>query len=187
MPPTASSSRLTAAGFERDCGLCTLRPFTPADAAAIAPLLNDRAVWLNLSDRIPHPYLQEHAEAFISAAMRREPAENFAIWADDRLVGGIGLVPGEGVNRVSAEVGYWLGRPFWGRGIMTSALREMTRYAMERLEYTRLFALVFAHNTGSIRTLEKAGYVREGFMKQSAIKDGVIHDEYLYGWYRDRG
>jgi ribosomal-protein-alanine N-acetyltransferase len=102
---------------------------------------------------------------------------------DGRPVGGIGIIPGEGISRVSAEVGYWLGKPYWRRGIGTAALMGMTKYATERFAFTRLFARVFSHNSGSIRILEKAGYVREGFMKQSVIKDGVVHDEYLYAWY----
>ena len=166
-----------------DCGVCTLRPFDPADAAAITPLLNDRDVWLNLSDRIPYPYLLEHGEEFVRVARAKTPPVNFAICVDGRVVGSIGIVPGEGISRVSAEVGYWLGKPYWRRGIATAALKSITPYAVEHFDLTRVFANVFAHNSGSIRILEKAGYVREGSMKHSSIKDGVIQDEYLYAWY----
>lgn len=166
-----------------ECGVCTLRPFEPADAASITPLLNDRDVWLNLSDRIPHPYLLEHAEAFIRRVSAAETPTQFAIVVDGRAVGGIGIIPGTGISRVSAEMGYWLGKPYWRRGIMGAALTAMTRHVAEHFDFTRIFALCFSHNSGSIRSLEKAGYVREGFMKQSTIKDGVIQDEYLYGWY----
>ena len=167
-----------------DCGTCVLRPFEQRDAEVIAPLLNNRRVWLNLSDRIPHPYTLEHAQGFIEMVSQRDPLENFAITVDDQAVGGIGIVKGEGISRVSAEMGYWLGEPYWGRGIASAALKAMTTYAIDTFELTRVFALVFAHNAGSIRILEKAGYVREGAMKQSTIKDGVIQDEYLYGWYK---
>ena len=167
-----------------DCGTCVLRPFRPDDAPVITPLLNNRRIWLNLSDRVPHPYTLEHAHAFIDKVSRCDPIENFAITVDDVAVGSIGIIKGEGISRVSAEVGYWLAEPYWGRGIATAALRAMTQYAIDHFELTRVFALVFAHNSGSIRILEKAGYVREGAMKQSTIKDGVIQDEYLYGWYK---
>lgn len=169
-----------------DCGVCTLRPFEPGDAESITPLLNDRDVWLNVSDRIPHPYLLEHAEAFIGAAVDKNPVENFAICVDGRAVGGIGIVPGKGISRVSAEIGYWLGKPYWRRGITAAAVKAITKYAVETFDLTRVFAIVFTHNSGSIRVLENAGYVREGLMKQSAIKDGVVQDEYLYGWYVER-
>lgn len=166
-----------------DCGTCVLRPFEPDDAPAIAPLLNDRDVWINLSDRISHPYLREHAQAFISRVSTLDPVRNFAICVDGKAVGGIGIIPGDGIGRVSAEIGYWLGKPYWNRGIMTPAIREMTKYVTEHFELTRVFALIFARNAGSMRALEKAGYVREGFMRQSVIKDGVVEDEYLYAWY----
>lgn len=169
--------------MEIDCGVCTLRPFEPGDAESIAPLLNDRDVWINLSDRVPHPYSVEDARAFIAKAMAKSPTENFAICVDGRAVGSVGLVLGQGVNRVSAEIGYWLGKPYWRGGIVTAAVQAMTTYAFETFDLSRVFALVFVHNSGSTRVLEKCGYVREGFMKQSAIKDGVIQDEYLYAWY----
>jgi RimJ/RimL family protein N-acetyltransferase len=84
---------------------------------------------------------------------------------------------------VNAEIGYWLGKPYWGRGITTAALKGATPYACRQFGLTRVFAIPFVHNVGSIRALEKAGYVREGLMKQSAIKDGVVQDQYLYAWY----
>lgn len=166
-----------------DCGPCVLRPFEPADADSLTPLANDRDVWLNLRDRFPHPYLREHAVAFIADAMTHDPVRNFAICVDERAVGSISLFPQPDIARVSAEIGYWLGRPFWGRGIMTPAVRAVTRYAIANFALTRVYAVIGAHNTGSMRVLEKAGFVREGFLKQSSIKDGVIQDEYLYGYY----
>ncbi len=169
-----------------DCGVCVLRPFEPGDAESIAPLLDDRDVWLNLSDRIPHPYGLLDADAFIASAMQRDPLENFAITVDGRAVGSIGFFLGTGIGRVSAEIGYWLGKPYWGRGIVSAAIPPATRYAIEQFKLTRVFALLFAHNVGSMRALEKAGFVREGFLRQASIKDGVVYDEYLYGFYADR-
>ncbi|NIR77506.1 MAG: GNAT family N-acetyltransferase, partial [Gemmatimonadetes bacterium] len=72
--------------------------------------------------------------------------------------GGIGISPGRDVERVSAEVGYWLGRAHWGRGIMTEVVRRFTAWAIERFELTRIFALPYARNRASARVLEKAGY-----------------------------
>ena len=92
---------------------------------------------------------------------------------------------GQDIERLSAEIGYWLGRPFWGRGIMTDAVRAATLYAFDDLELRRVFAVPFANNVASRRVLEKAGYVLEGTMKQSAIKNGMILDQYLYAAYAD--
>lgn len=169
--------------FVIDCGTCALRPFRAGDAEDLAAVANDRDIWINLRDRFPHPYRREHADAFIAHCASQEVATNFAICLDDRVVGGIGITPGTDIERVNAEIGYWLGKAYWGRGIVTAALVGLTRHAIAQFRLTRVFAIPFIDNAGSIRVLEKAGYVREGLMKQSAIKDGVVRDQYLYAYY----
>jgi RimJ/RimL family protein N-acetyltransferase len=166
-----------------DAGPCVLRPFRATDVDALVEVANERDIWLNLRDRFPHPYRREHAEGWIAHSEQQETPTNLAICVDGRAIGSIGVVPGTDIERVNAEIGYWIGKSYWGRGIMTAALRAMTRYAIAQFSLTRVFAVPFVHNVGSIRVLEKAGYVREGLMKQSAIKDGVIRDQYLYGYY----
>ena len=95
-------------------------------------------------------------------------------------VGGIGLELGRDIERRSAEIGYWLGEAFWGKGIATDAVRAMTGYGLEVLDLTRVFAVPFASSSASIRVLEKCGYIREGTMRRSAIKGGVVIDQVLY-------
>lgn len=170
-----------------DCGTCVLRPWRASDAPIITPLLGDRDVWINLSDRVPHPYELRHAEEFIAKHAQTDRPTNVAITVDDAPVGGIGILPGEGINRVSAEMGYWLGKPYWNRGIGSAALRGMTQYVAEHFEFTRIWALVFTRNPASARLLEKTGYVREGHTKRSVIKAGVIEDEYIYAYYVGAG
>ena len=97
-------------------------------------------------------------------------------------VGGIGFVVNADVERVSAEIGYWLAEPFWRRGITTEALMATTRYAAEAHGLTRIYALPFAWNQGSCRVLEKAGYVLEARLRRSAIKDGCITDQLQYAF-----
>jgi RimJ/RimL family protein N-acetyltransferase len=143
---------------------------------------NNREIWMNLRDRFPHPYTRADGQSFIKLARRMDPETFFAIAVDDHAVGGIGFVMQTDVERISAEVGYWLGEAFWGRGIVTEALVAVTRHAIERHGLTRLFALPFAHNVGSCRVLEKAGYVLEGRLRRSAIKDGVILDQLQYAY-----
>jgi RimJ/RimL family protein N-acetyltransferase len=166
-----------------DCGVCVLRPWRASDAPDITPLIGDKDVWLNLSDRVPHPYELKHAEEFIERQATVSPSLNLAITVEDRAVGSIGILPGEGLNRVSAEMGYWLGKPYWGKGIVSAALPAMTKYVADTFDFTRIAALVFVRNPASARLLEKAGYVREGHTKRSVIKDGVIEDEFLYAYY----
>ncbi len=106
---------------------------------------------------------------------------------DDLPVGSIGAVLGEDVERCSAEVGYWLGERYWGRGIATRALVGFTGYAFATYEVERLFAVPLAANTASCRVLEKAGYWLEGRMRRSAVKDGVVQVQLLYAIVRGDG
>jgi RimJ/RimL family protein N-acetyltransferase len=110
----------------------------------------------------------------------------FAIAVNDEAVGGIGFVLRGDVERVSAEIGYWLAEPFWKRGIATEALVAVTAYAIETHNLTRVFALPFAWNTASCRVLEKAGYVLEARLRRSAIKDGKITDQMQYAFVVER-
>lgn len=168
------------------CRTCVLRPLVAEDAPSLAEHANDRDVWLNLRDRFPHPYALSDAEWYIAAVATREPQTSFGIVVDGEAGGGVSLIPGEDIERVNAEIGYWIGRKFWGRGVATDAVRGMTSYAFDTLGMRRVFAVPFARNARSARVLEKAGYVREGFMRRSAIKDGELLDQLLYAAYDDR-
>jgi RimJ/RimL family protein N-acetyltransferase len=163
-----------------------VRPWRPADVSSLATHANDRRVWMNLRDRFPHPYGVADAESFIALATSMSPVTFFAIAVDGEAVGGIGYTQHEDVERISAEIGYWLGASFWGRGLMTSALIAVTRYAFEQhADLRRIYAVPFAWNAASFRVLEKAGYRMEGRLRQSAIKDGTVTDQVLYAILRD--
>lgn len=165
---------------------CVLRPFTKKDAASLAQHANDRDIWLNLRDLFPHPYKLENAEWYIEhVALKQQPVTSFAIAVDGSAVGSISLKLGGDIERVSAEMGYWLGRPFWGRGIVTDAVVGLTEYAFRTLGLNRVFAVPFVRNPASQRVLEKAGYTREGLMRRSAVKDGQLLDQLMYGAYDD--
>jgi RimJ/RimL family protein N-acetyltransferase len=159
-----------------------VRSWRRSDAPSLAKHANNHRIWLNLRDRFPHPYTKSDARAFIRSTAGQHPETAFAIVVGDEAVGGIGVVPNPDVERVSAEVGYWLAEPLWGRGIMTEALMEVTRCAREMHGLTRIYALPFASNVGSCRVLEKAGYVLEARLRRSAIKDGRIIDQLQYAF-----
>jgi RimJ/RimL family protein N-acetyltransferase len=163
---------------------CTVRQFRAADAASLARHANDRQVWLNLRDLFPHPYTLEDAEWYIARVAEEAPVTRFAIDVDGEAVGSVGLILGSDIERRSAEIGYWLGRAYWGRGITSAAVAAVTDYAFRELDLLRVFAVPFAHNAASVRVLEKAGYQREGTMRCSAVKAGVILDQYLYAVVR---
>ena len=108
------------------------------------------------------------------------PGTGLAIEVEGEAAGGIGFVRGSDVERFSAEIGYWLGEQFWGRGIVTEALTMVTEHAFRSFNVLRLFALPFADNIGSARVLEKAGYVREGTLRSSSVKYGAPRDQVIY-------
>ena len=164
--------------LDGDCGC--LREWRPTDAPDVARYANNREIWLNLRDAFPHPYLLHHAEWYISNSAGAQPPTQLAIAVSDQAVGSIGVMLHADVERVSAELGYWLAEPFWGRGITTAAVRAMTGYAFETFRLTRIYAVPFASNTASGRVLEKAGFRLEGRMLRAAIKDGRILDQLLY-------
>lgn len=161
---------------------CAVRSWEPEDALSLARHANDRRIWINLRDRFPHPYTREDARAFLAAAQAATPETRFAIEVDGQAAGGIGYTLHEDVERGSAEIGYWLGAEFWGRGIVTEALRAVTSHALRSHGLARVFAVPFEWNPASFRVLEKAGYVLEGRMRRSAVKDGKIIDQLLYAF-----
>jgi ribosomal-protein-alanine N-acetyltransferase len=159
---------------------CAIRSYAADDAGSIAAHADNRKIWQNLRDGFPHPYRLEDAQAFIQRARNADPETMFAISVEGRAVGGIGFTLHSDIERISAEIGYWLGEPFWGRGIVTEALTAVTRYAMEKHHLLRVYAVPFESNKASHRVLEKSGYLLEGCMRKSAIKDGKVVNQLLY-------
>lgn len=159
-----------------------VRSWQKADATSLVAHANNRKIWLNLRDRFPHPYTVHDGRAFLRAVRETNPETVFAIEVDGAAAGGIGFMLQQDVDRMSAEIGYWLGEPFWGQGIVTEALVAVTAHAIAQHGLTRLFALPFAANTASCRVLEKAGYVLEARLRRSAIKDGTIVDQFQYAF-----
>jgi RimJ/RimL family protein N-acetyltransferase len=163
---------------------CIVRPWAESDAAALHRHADDREVSMHLRDRFPYPYSLEQARSFLGWITKQPSPTVWAIEVAGEAVGGIGIELHSDVERVSAEVGYWLGRAHWRRGIATEALKAVTAEAFKQFEITRLYAVPFADHAASVRVLEKCGYVREGRMRQSAIKDGKIRDQILFATYK---
>jgi RimJ/RimL family protein N-acetyltransferase len=166
---------------------CVVRSWELSDVDALARHADNHKIWINLRDAFPHPYTKQHAREFIRSVRRREPETTFAIAVNDEAVGSIGFVLHPDVERVSAEIGYWLAEPFWGNGIATEALAAVTRHAIATHKLTRVYALPFAWNAASCRVLEKAGYVLEARLRRSAIKNGAITDQMQYAFIAEGG
>lgn len=163
---------------------CLIRPWQSGDAAALAQHANNRKIWRNVRDRFPHPYTLADAEAWIAFADAQDPCTNFAIVVGDEAAGGIGFVLKDDVDRRSAELGYWLGEAFGGRGIVSEAVTAMTAFMFANFDLCRIQATVFEWNKASMRVLEKAGYVCEARLRCSATKDGQTIDDFIYAVVR---
>jgi ribosomal-protein-alanine N-acetyltransferase len=163
---------------------CTVRPWLATDVDALSRHANNRRVSIHLRDRFPFPYEREHARKFLDWLVQQPVITVWALEVDGEASGGIGIEQKTDVERVSAEIGYWLGESCWGRGVVTEALQAVTAEVFRTFDVTRLYALPFADNPASVRVLEKAGYVREGHMRQSAIKEGRIRDQLLFAAYK---
>ena len=153
------------------------------DAEGLARHANNRRIAERLRDRFPNPYTLEDAKRFLWAVLARdENAKEFvlAIEVDEAAVGAIGVILGSDIERVSGELGYWLSEEFWGRGIVTAAIRQFAPWAMERFGLTRLHADTFHDNPASARVLEKAGFAKESIKRRAAIKNGEIKDLNVY-------
>jgi RimJ/RimL family protein N-acetyltransferase len=159
-----------------------VRSWRTTDAETLARHANNRKIWINLRDAFPHPYTIHDAREFIRSIRSRTPETTFAIAVGDEAVGSIGFVLHRDVERVSAEIGYWLAEPFWGRGITAEALAATTKFAIEQHGLTRIYAVPFAWNAASCRVLEKAGYVLEARLRNSAVKDGKLTDQLQYAF-----
>lgn len=161
-----------------------LRRFHMADAQNISNYLSDISVSRYLSDSICCPYSFERAERFIHLSLDNFPLE-CAIELDGCFAGAINLIEKRDVYRSNLEVGYWLGRPYWNRGIAKEALRQITRVAFKESDIARVYAQVFVENTASCKVLEGCGYVQEGFHPKSLTKDCILYDAAVYATLRD--
>jgi RimJ/RimL family protein N-acetyltransferase len=168
-----------------DLGPWLVRSLKPDDDAALAKHANNRKIWRNLRDAFPHPYTREDARKFIATVTAQAPETVFCIATRVEVIGAIGFRLQEDVERIAAEIGYWLAEDYWGQGITTAALKAVTAYAMQAHDLRRVYALPFAWNAASFRVLEKAGYVLEGRMRCSALKDGQVVDQLLYAYTHD--
>ena len=157
-----------------------LRPLTDTDKASIARLLNNKKVSDNLRNIIRHPYTESDAQWFIDVTKKENPQLNFGIIYIGQLCGIIGLSLQQDVYHQTAEIGYWLGEPFWGKGIATRAVKLMTDYGFNELDIVRIHTGVFEYNPASMKVLEKNGYHKEGIFKKSITKHGKLWDEHRY-------
>ncbi len=159
----------------------TLRKLSQGDAVPMAQLANNKQIWDNVRDGFGHPYTEKNAKEFIQRQANSASEKVFGINYKSGLCGLCGLIFQKDVYRKSAEIGYWIGEPFWGQGIATQAVGLLVHEAFDKLELVRLYAGVFEYNVGSMRVLEKNGFAKEGISKKAIFKNGKYWEEHRYG------
>lgn len=156
-----------------------LRPLTMDLLEEMALLANDAVIAGNVRDRFPHPYTRKHAEEFIAASIAQNPRNEFGVFLDGRFAGMCGLIPGDDVHRLTAEIGYWIGAPFRGQGAASAAVMQLAEAAFAR-GFVRLFAGVYEWNAASRRVLEKSGFELECIQRRAITKNGRTVSQYIY-------
>lgn len=167
-----------------DLGDVHIRSWRRSDLDSLLRYANNPKIAANLRDQFPHPYTRRDGIEYLSYVREMEPEMAFAIEYDGEPIGGVGFKLGTDIARLSVEMGYWLGEPFWSRGLGTRAVQASSDWAFGAYKVVRIFATVFAHNVASMRVLEKSGFTCEGVMRRSAIKDGAILDQMMYAKLR---
>lgn len=161
---------------------CSIREWIISDAGELAQMLNNKKILDNLRDGLPYPYTTQDAKEYITTMLASDQTKTFAfaIIAEDKVVGSIGVFRCENIHFRTAEMGYYIGEPYWGNGIMTSAVRQVCEYIFANTDIIRIFAEPFAYNIASCRVLEKAGFQFEGLLRKNAVKNGVVLDMKMY-------
>jgi len=162
-----------------------IRSYELSDLDALVKYANNIKVSQLLRDQFPFPYTRTDAETWLMEACNQYIETNFAIANKQELIGAIGINPQEDVNRFSAEIGYWLGEPFWVKGIATDAVRVFTKYVFDNFDLNRIFANVFEGNIASEKVVMKAEYQKEAILKKAVYKNGKFLDQYIYAILKD--
>lgn len=165
---------------------CMIRKWRISDRERLAEMLNNPKVLDNLRDGLPYPYTPADGEEYITSMLAADETSTFAfaITVDGVVIGSIGVFRQENIHFRTAELGYYIGEPYWGKGYTTSAVEQVCRYVFDHSDILRIFAEPFARNTASCRVLEKAGFQFEGTLRGNAVKNGEVLDMKLYALVR---
>jgi len=164
--------------------MISIRAFHPDDEHRLIELANNDRVTRYLRDHFPKPYTQQDARYWIEEGSSNALGQHFAISLRGDCIGSVGVYWGQGEYRLSGEVGYWLGEPYWGLGHATAALTLLTDWLLDSTELERFYAQVIDVNLASMRVLEKCGYEHEGIHRRAVCKRGSIHDEHTFSRVR---
>ena len=166
--------------------ICKIRKWELSDAKELATALSNKNIQDNLRDGLPYPYTEQDGVDFISAMLSTNENDSFAfaIMADNKVIGSIGVFRQGNIHRRTAELGYYIAEEYWGKGIMTEAVKQICEYVFDKSDIIRIYAEPFAYNEASCRVLEKAGFQYEGTLRSNAIKNGKVIDMKMYSLLR---
>ena len=166
---------------------CKIRKWKLTDAKNIAVALSNKKIQDNLRDGLPYPYTEQDGIDFISSMLSANEDETFAfaITLDDKAIGSIAVFRQQNIHRQTAEMGYYIAEEYWGKGIMTDAVKQICEYVFKNSDILRIYAEPFAYNAGSCRVLEKAGFQYEGTLRNNAVKNGKVIDMKMYSLLRE--
>ncbi len=150
-----------------DVGDLRVRHWRRDDLDALLRYANNPKIASNLRDQFPHPYTRRDALDYLNYVRSMEVPTSFAVEFGGEAIGCIGFKPGTDIARMSVEIGYWLGEPFWGRGLMTRAVTAASDWAFDGYKVVRVFATVFSHNEASML---RAGKIRIRARRYSATQ-----------------
>ena len=161
---------------------CRIRKWELSDAKDLAVALSNKKVQDNLRDGLPYPYTEQDGKEFISAMLSADESETFAfaITVDNMVIGSIGIFRQGNIHRQTAELGYYIAEEYWGKGIMTEAVKQICEYVFAKSDIIRIYAEPFAYNIASCRVLEKVGFQYEGTLRSNAVKNGRVIDMEMY-------
>ena len=164
--------------------ICAIRKWKLSDAGDLAAALSNKKIQDNLRDGLPYPYTELDGADFIAAMLAADENDTFAfaVTVEDRAIGSIGAFRQQNMIPLpqTAEMGYYIAEAYWGRGIMTEAVRQTCAYVFAQSDIMRIYAEPFAYNTASCRVLEKAGFQYEGTLQNNAVKNGKVLDMKMY-------
>jgi RimJ/RimL family protein N-acetyltransferase len=161
-----------------------IRPWEISDLTNLVKYANNWNVAKNLTDKFPYPYTETEGRAFIEFATADNPIHIFTIDINGKAVGGIGIHPQSDIYIKNAELGYWLGEPFWGQRIISNAIRQIIDFGFTTYDIDRIFARPFGTNIASQKILEKNNFVLEGRFEKVFFKNGEYFDELVYALRR---
>ncbi|MBQ8788496.1 MAG: GNAT family N-acetyltransferase [Oscillospiraceae bacterium] len=159
-----------------------IRRWELSDARDLATALSNKKIQDNLRDGLPYPYTEQDGKEFISAMLAANESDTFAfaITVNGKAIGSIGAFRQTNIHNKTAELGYYIAEEYWGKGIMTEAVKQLCDYVFSHTDIIRIYAEPFAYNIGSCRVLEKAGFQYEGTLRSNALKNGNVLDMKMY-------